>query len=370
MTAVLEKFANARTQLRASLIERDHEVDCILETLVAGEHICFIGEPGTAKSWLLNQLSRCIYDAQYFHLLLAKTTNPEEMFGPFDIQGIKESRFQRVTDGYLPTAHIFCGDEFWKASSAITTTILTAMEERKYKHGKQWIDIPLRMTMAASNEWPVGEGYEGMSAMFDRFLVRKAVHPVSPARRRRLLTESLPDCTPCLSLADIDTAIAAAAATPVNESALDALDRIIDELHKAGIRPGDRRMRKSMKIAKAAAWLDGSSEVLPEHLEPLKHTLWVSPEEQPVKTAEIVMAVANPLSAEVTSILVEFDELFGKANPSELSAETFSALKKMQESAKRMDKLAKGGNLKAVKANEDIKARLVEFNQKMVAQAK
>lgn len=363
---VREKFANAREQMRASCIERDAEIELLLNGLVAGEHVCFVGEPGTAKSYVMNMLSNCFSDVPYFHILMTKSTNAEEVYGPIDIQGIRESRFERVIDGYLPTAGVFCGDEIWKSASNIINILLTAMEERKYKHGKTWINIPLRMTMAASNEWPVGEGYEGMVAAFDRFLLRKSVRPVSPARRPRLLYEDLPTCKPILSNADIDDAIAQAAAIPVGDAAKDALAHILDSLHKEGILPGDRRIRKSVKVAKAAAWHDGVSEVLPEHLEPLKDCLWVEPQEQPLKTAEIVCKVANPIAVEINGVLVEFDELYGKTNPTNISAEMFSAQKKMRDCVERMEKLAKSGNQRAVKAHKDVETRMKDFNAKMV----
>lgn len=365
-TTVLPKMALARDQLRAALIERDAEIDCALRALCAGEHLLFVGEPGVAKSYLLNQLSKCFSGVKYFHILMSKTTNIEEVMGPWSIKGFKEDRFERVFDTYLPDCALATLDEIWKSSSAVINATLTALEERKVRNGKGWMDIDLRMASAASNEWPVGEGYEGMQAAFDRFLIRKHVRPVSPARRHRLLYEELPQCTPCMDMDDVNAAIAETSAVTVSESAVDALDKIISSLNHEGIRPGDRRLRKAIKVAKAEAWLNGSAEVLPEHLEPLKDVLWEHPEEQPAKCAEIVCKIASPISADVMQILVEFDEVISKANPSNLCAETLTAQKKLRDCVARMDKLAATKNNKAVKASEDVKARLNEFSKKLV----
>ena len=43
---VREKFALARQELSASLIERDDEVDVVLTALIANEHILLVGPPG------------------------------------------------------------------------------------------------------------------------------------------------------------------------------------------------------------------------------------------------------------------------------------------------------------------------------------
>lgn len=53
-----EKFAAARRELSATLIERDDEIDLVLTALVAPEHVLLVGPPGCAKSLLLDSLMR------------------------------------------------------------------------------------------------------------------------------------------------------------------------------------------------------------------------------------------------------------------------------------------------------------------------
>ncbi len=52
--AVRRKFAQAREELSAALVERDGEVDLVLTALVANEHALLVGPPGSAKSLLLD----------------------------------------------------------------------------------------------------------------------------------------------------------------------------------------------------------------------------------------------------------------------------------------------------------------------------
>ena len=51
------------------------------------------------------------------------------------------------------------------------------------------VKVPLKICVAASNEWPQSqEGGKELSALFDRFVFRKTVRPiVSAAGRQRLL---------------------------------------------------------------------------------------------------------------------------------------------------------------------------------------
>lgn len=245
------------------------------------------------------------------------------------------------------------------------------MQERKFDNGGVRTDCPLRLMVAASNEWPIGEGYETVGAAFDRFLIRKVVRPVSPANRDRLLFDVLPAVASCLTLQDVDDAAREAKAIPVGDAAREALRAILDELSANGIRPGDRRIRKAVNVAQAAAWLDGVSphavcnEVQPIHLEPMQYVLWDDPQEQPQKASEIVCKIANPVGAEINGILAEADEVLTGINPKNLSApETFAGLKKLEDCQKRLTSLP--GNGRAQKARDYIKARLTGIRKQML----
>ncbi|KKK78986.1 hypothetical protein LCGC14_2838060, partial [marine sediment metagenome] len=231
-----------RSALSASLIERNGEIDTALLGLVAREHVLLVGPPGTAKSLLINSVTAGIKGATNFQTLLTKFTTPEELFGPVKLSALKQDRYERAIDGYAPTAHILFVDEVWKASSAILNTLLTLLQERAYDNGGVRIDCPLRLAIAASNEWPSAEDGEELGAIFDRFLIRRVVNPVSPGGRNRLLYDDLPAVRPCVDLDTIDKMADEAALLPVGEEARIILSAILDELSGDGIRPGDRRI--------------------------------------------------------------------------------------------------------------------------------
>ena len=116
--------------------------------------------------------------------------------------------------------------------------------------------MPLKLCVAASNEWPSPETGKELAALFDRFLFRKAVTPIlSAAGRQRLLWER--DHTPKLSTTVTPGRGRAGprrgAALPWTDEAKEALEAILQELAKEGVQPGDRRQFKAVGVAQAFA---------------------------------------------------------------------------------------------------------------------
>lgn len=340
----LERFQNLRRAMRGSLIERDNSIEMLLLAVIAGEHAVFVGPPGTAKSLLLQSLVGGISGAKQFKLLMTKFTTPEEVFGPLDIAAMKEGHHRRLPAGMLPECHFAFLDEVFKASSAILNSCLTAMEERTYKNDGKWHPMPLMSMVGASNEWPVGDGYTELTALFDRFLFRAAVKPISPASRSRLLFDELPPVHSQLSLQDIHDAQTQAQSLRIEKDTKEAYEAILHELAGQGIKPGDRRVRKAVGAARAQAWLNGHDEVMVTDLECLKDVLWDDPREQIAPTADIVMKISNPSGAEITRLLTEVQEILN--NPSvikaEPNAEFFSSIKKLKEIKGRLEKMKIG----------------------------
>src|SRR4029078_5293121 len=266
---VREKFAIARKELSTTLIERDEEVDLVLAALLANEHVLLVGPPGCGKSLLLDAVMNWM-SARKFSILLTKFTTVEEVMGPVSLTALKADRYRRVTTGRLPEAEVCFIDEIWKASSAILNTLLKVLNERLFENDGEAIRVPLKLCVAASNEWPSPESGKELSALLYRFLFRKAVRPIgSQLGRQRLLWHR--DHTPRLSApitpSEIEAAHAELGALPWSREAKEALEVILRELSREGIAPGDRRQFKTVTAVQAFSYLCGADEVLPEHLE-------------------------------------------------------------------------------------------------------
>lgn len=345
-----------RDTISASLIERDSEVYAILLALVAREHCLFVGPPGVAKSLICRNVSKAIDGMKFCERLLAPTTAKEELFGPVSISALRMDRYEHMGTDTASDCHLFFADEVFRASDAIADTLLHLLgPERQALIGTQQVKVPMVSAIGATNSWPEGTH---QNAMLDRWLIRRTVRPVSPAGKERLIFDTLPDVTPVCTLADIEAAHAAAMALPVHADTKAKMMEILDELAANGIKPSDRRCRKSFVIARAAAYLDGASAVMPQHLEALADVLWDDPNEQPEKCAEIVTRIANPVGAKLNELLREVDAVVSEAVD---AATRMAAIKKLEKSEKEADKLRVGGNGRATKCFDYIRRERVRM---------
>src|SRR5439155_24719656 len=172
-------------------------------------HVLLVGPPGCAKSLLLDSLLAWAGGTR-FSILLTKFTVPEEVVGPVSLAGLKADRYVRVTAGKLPEADFAFLDEVWKASSAILNTLLKLLNERTFDAGDGIArTVPLKLCVRASNEWPSPDTGKELSALFDRFVLRRSVAPIrsQPGRQRLLWTrDHTPKLSTTVARAEVDEA--------------------------------------------------------------------------------------------------------------------------------------------------------------------
>lgn len=296
-TTLQEKFELLETRLNEELVERETEIECSILAMLSCTTLFMLGPPGIAKSLLFDRLQAYIGGAEFFKILMAKTTEPSEIFGPPSLTALDEGRFEREIDGYLPTAHGAMFDEIWKCNSAVLNGLLWAINERQYKHGKQVIDIPLRFMICASNELPQDTD---LHALFDRMVFRLLTDHVQDRKSfQRLLTlDRAKKPQPILTVEELSQAQAEVETVVISNAVIEAIVNLRDGLLAKEIRPSERRYFELLKVVRAAAWLDGSSTADTDHLMHAEHILWEE-KEQRGEVAKQVQAGTNPLDTEL-----------------------------------------------------------------------
>ena len=304
------------TDVGRGLIERDTETRLLVLAALCGEHLLLLGPPGTAKSALSRQLSRALR-APYFERQLTRFSVPEELFGPLSLTELQQDRYVRKTEGYLPSCSIAFIDEIFKANSAILNSLLTIINEREFDNGNQRVHVPLICLVGASNEPPDDDE---LDALFDRFLLRRWVKPVSRAARPALLelqNGSMPrtheacktELKPFTEVEVKELKAIAKATVTIPQEVKQLIEDLLSFLDESGVYVSDRRLVKAATMLRVAAWTSGRTTVTKYDCLLLQHVFWKHPEEAE-KISEWFLDYFVTPGAEVDQVMFLFSGLF------------------------------------------------------------
>ncbi|HVJ67260.1 MAG TPA: AAA family ATPase [Caulifigura sp.] len=287
--------------LKAEFVGKDEIIDLMAVCLVGGEHLFLLGPPGTAKSALVQALGRRL-QGRVFDYLLTRFTEPNELFGPFDIRRLREGDLVTNTEGMLPEASFVFLDELLNANSAILNSLLLVLNERVFRRGRETRQLPLLMAVGASNHLPQDDS---LKALFDRFLVRVPCDNVSQEQLASVLQagwvrESMNDEAPSGvtvdDIAQLQTAVADVDVSGIRPVYLELIHR----LRHAGIPVSDRRAVKFQRLIAASALICGRAKAVASDLWVLRST-WETDEQRDV-IAELVQQAIDRSGDDETRI--------------------------------------------------------------------
>jgi MoxR-like ATPase len=314
----VDKLNTVLQYLKDAFIGKDEIIDLLGISLIARENAFLLGPPGTAKSAIIRLLSSCIEDGKNFEYLLTRFTEPNEIFGPFDIRKLKEGELITNTEGMMPEASMVFLDEIFNANSAILNSLLMALNEKIFRRGKETKKLPALMFVGASNVLPEDES---LNALLDRFLIRIQCDYVDTDRLEEVLlagwklenavSTSKPTITPT-EIIELQQLSRQVDLSPIRKQYVN----LVHNLRNTGIKVSDRRAVKIQNIIAASALMCNRKEAILSDLWVLKY-VWDTEEQ-----IEILAGIIDHLIEKENGDQMHPQALFNKVpNPEELMKE-------------------------------------------------
>lgn len=277
--------------IKESFVGKDEIVDLMGICLVGGENLFILGPPGTAKSALVQDLATRL-EGRMFDYLLTRFTEPNELFGPFDIRRLREGDLVTNTEGMLPRADFVFLDELLNANSAILNSLLMVLNERVFRRGRETFDLPTLMVVGASNSLPQDDA---LGALFDRFLLRVRCDNAPTDRlnevlragwNREVTTREGRTGMHVDDVRELQRQLRTVTFDEVRTTYVDLTKR----MRVAGIKISDRRAVKLQRMIAASAILCGRQNAIVSDLWVLRY-IWDTEEQQEVISALVSNAI-------------------------------------------------------------------------------
>lgn len=287
-TQPIDRLTQALQHLKSTFVGKDDIIDLMGICLAGRENLFLLGPPGTAKSALVRELARLL-DGRTFEYLLTRFTEPNELFGPFDIRKLREGDLVTNTEGMLPEASLIFLDELLNANSAILNSLLMVLNEKIFRRGKETKNLPALMIVGASNHLPEDEA---LQALFDRFLIRIRCDYVDPHQLGDVLNagwvleQKKKEAAPSIGIndiLDIQEMLSSVDLSTIRPAYIE----LVEKLRNAGVQVSDRRAVKLQRLIAASALLCKRQQAYLSDLWVLRY-IWDTDEQR-----EIIAGIVN-----------------------------------------------------------------------------
>ncbi len=314
---IRDRIQNLLGAINQGIYEKDTELSLALLAALAGESIILLGPPGVAKSMVARRLKLAFQNARSFEYLMSRFSTPDEIFGPVSISKLKDAdKYERNTDGYLPSADVVFLDEIWKAGPAIQNTLLTVINEKLFRNGDAEVHLPLKLLVAASNELPT-QG-EGLEALWDRFIIRLECGNIKTEKNFNAMlldgtTEDEINISKDLQISNDEyrewnETISRIAVPEIVLKCINVIRKSLtsvtitqtDERHNVYV--SDRRWKKIVWLLRTSAFIHDRTEVTLDDLLPIYNCLWQEPEEAEGIRAIVIRALYQEYTLQFASL--------------------------------------------------------------------
>jgi len=361
--------------LGQGLYEREEVVRLALLSALAGESIFLLGVPGVGKSLIARRLKLAFKEGKSFEYLMTKFSTPDEVFGPISIKKLREDdAYERLTENYMPDAHIVFLDEIWKSSSAIQNALLTIINERVFRNGDREEKVAIKAIITASNELPPkGESF---GPIWDRLLLRYELRGIqNDAKFLEMITDTedvyeidLPQEL-AISATEMENWSKEIDAVKIPETVLHTIQVIrakledyngLPENAKNPILIHDRRWKKIIRLVRASAFFNDRKVVDLMDCFLMVHCLWSQRDQIPV----VQEMVAETIRKHGYSLAVDLQML--RRELSEFQADVKEEIEVVHRTAEPILRPYDSDYYKLVKDMETFEGqyvRIVDFNK-------
>lgn len=301
------KLSKIETELQSKFFEREQVIADLIRAVISETNILLLGPVGTAKSDLAREFMSHVIDSRFFYILLNKSTQPDELFGPVSMKGMENDEFIRISKNLVPDASLVFADEMFKSNLPVLNLLLPVINEKVWYVQGEPKPVKLLTMIGASNEEPNDPNYD---AIFDRMVFRHVVHNlkddnnfanmISNDIARRSVHAANPKTL--VSIDEIQRLISAK-----NHVAFPALIvKILTKLRRAlshqGINVSERRWVMCARIMQANAILKGRMSVSDDDLSSITNVLAHHEDRLQIVKHEIGSLI-NPLNAEMKRLI-------------------------------------------------------------------
>ncbi len=266
-TDAIDQLNAVLNHLKNTFVGKDDIIDLMGICLVGRENLFLLGPPGTAKSALVRELANLL-KGKTFEYLLTRFTEPNELFGPFDIRRLREGDLVTNTEGMLPEANLIFLDELLNANSAILNSLLMILNEKIFRRGRETRPLPVLMIVGASNHLPEDAA---LAALFDRFLLRVRCDYVEPHLLNNVLDAGWKlerkeaTAAPTITYEDVFSIQNLMQTVDLQGIRSQYID-VIQKLRNAGVQVSDRRAVKLQRLIAASALLCKRTVAIPSDM--------------------------------------------------------------------------------------------------------